>query len=152
MKEPVVCDSSCLIGLERIGKLHMITALFEPIWIPPAVDAEFDRPFDWLTLGTIVNRSFVTILEMVVDLGEAEAIALAKENNLLLVTDDKQARSAAGRLGVPVIGTVGILIRAKNAAVIDSVKPIIDQLDAVGFHIGRALRDEALKIAGETDD
>jgi predicted nucleic acid-binding protein len=152
VKEPVVCDSTCLIGLERIGKLNIITALFEPICVPPAVDAEFNRKFDWLLHENIVNRSIVTVLEMVVDLGEAEAIALAKEKDFLLVTDDKQARAAAKRFGLKVIGTVGVLLRAKNAGAITEVKPIIDQLDAVGFRIGRLVRDEALRIAGELDD
>ncbi len=152
MKEPIVCDSTCLIGLERIGRLDIITSLFEPICVPPAVDVEFNRQFDWLLPETIDNPSIVTVLEMLVDLGEAEAIALAKEKDFLLVTDDKQARAAAKRLGVKVIGTVGVLVRAKNAGVIDEVKPIIDQLAAVGFRIGRLLRDEALQIARELDD
>ncbi len=55
---------------------------------------------------------------MFVDTGEAEAIALASEKKCLLITDDKQARSAAKRLGVTVIGTVGILIRAKENDII----------------------------------
>ena len=41
MKEPVVTDSACLIGLERIGQLDLLPSLFEPIIIPPEVDKEF---------------------------------------------------------------------------------------------------------------
>ncbi len=87
--------------------------------------------------------------EMVVDAGEAEAIALASEKNCLLISDDKQARSAAKRLGVAVIGTVGVLIRAKQNGIITEIKLILDALDANEFRLSRALREEALKIAGE---
>ena len=62
------------------------------------------------------NNFLVMALQMVVDTGEAEAIALASEKNCLLISDDKQARAAAKRLGVSVIGTAGILIRAKQMA------------------------------------
>ncbi len=86
---------------------------------------------------------------MVVDAGEAEAIALASEKNCLLISDDKQARAAAKRLGVAVIGRVGILIRAKQNGIISEIKPILDALESNDFFISRAFREEALKIAGE---
>ena len=38
MKEPVVSDSTCLIGLERIRDLNILPALFAPIMIPPEVE------------------------------------------------------------------------------------------------------------------
>lgn len=86
---------------------------------------------------------------MVVDAGEAEAIALASEKNCLLISDDKQARAAAKRLGVSVIGTVGILIRAKQNGIITEIRPILDALDENQFRINHELCDEALKIAEE---
>ncbi len=86
---------------------------------------------------------------MVVDAGEAEAIALASEKNCLLISDDKQARAAAKRLGVSVIGTAGILIRAKQNGVISEIKPILDNLELNDFFISRVLREEVLKIVGE---
>ncbi len=86
---------------------------------------------------------------MVVDAGEAEAIALAVEKNCLLISDDKQARAAAKRLGVSVIGTAGILIRAKQNGIISVIKPILDNLELNNFFISRALREEVLRIVGE---
>jgi predicted nucleic acid-binding protein len=41
VKEPAVADSTCLIGLERIGGLNLLQSLFEPILIPPKVQEEF---------------------------------------------------------------------------------------------------------------
>lgn len=149
MKEAIVSDSTCLIGLERVGELEILPALFSAIMIPPEVMREFGGNFAWLKVENLTNHLLVAALQMVVDAGEAEAIALASEKNYLLISDGKQARSAAKRLGVAVIGTVGILIRAKQNGIIAEVKPILDALEVNEFRISRALREEALEIAGE---
>ena len=52
MKEPIVTDSACLIGLERIDHLDLLTELFEPIVIPPEVDKEFGVTLPWLKIET----------------------------------------------------------------------------------------------------
>lgn len=149
MSESVVSDSTCLIGLERAGCLEILPALFESVMIPPEVEREFDRSFEWLKVENLTSNLLAAALRMVVDAGEAEAIALASEKNCLLISDDKQARAAAKRLGVSVIGTVGILIRAKQTGIISEIKIILDNLEANDFFISRGLREEALKIAGE---
>ena len=149
MKEAVVADSTCLIGLERIGELSISPKLFEPIMIPPEVEREFGNKLSWLKTENLTSSVLVAALRLTVDAGEAEAIALANEKNCLLISDDKQARLAAKRLGVSVIGTVGVLVRAKQSGVIHSLKPILDDLELNNFFISRALRDEALKLVGE---
>lgn len=149
MKEPVVSDNTCLIGLERVGELDILPALFAPIMIPPEVEHEFGSKFSWLQTENITNSSLVTALQLAVDAGEAEAIALASEKGCLLISDDKQARAAAKTLGVKVIGTIGVLVRAKQNGVVSAIKPILDELDLNSFFISRALREEALKLVGE---
>jgi predicted nucleic acid-binding protein len=99
VKEPVVSDSTCLIGLERVGELDILPALFAPIMIPPEVEREFGSKFLWLQTENITNSSLVTALQLAVDAGEAEAIALASEKGCLLISDDKQTRAAAKNLG-----------------------------------------------------
>ncbi|MEK6322881.1 MAG: DUF3368 domain-containing protein [Acidobacteriota bacterium] len=86
---------------------------------------------------------------MLVDHGEAEAIALASERGWRVVLDDRQARVIARSLGIQMIGTVGILLRAKQSGVIPLVRPIIDALEASGFWVSGALQEEALRLAGE---
>lgn len=149
MKEPVVSDSTCLIGLERIGELNILSALFEPIMIPPEVEREFGSKFSWLQTENLMSNLLATALCLVVDSGEAEAIALASEKSCLLISDDKQARAAAKRLGVTVIGTVGVLVRAKQNGIVSAIKPILDNLELNNFFISRALREEALRLVGE---
>jgi uncharacterized protein len=149
VKEAVVSDSTCLIGLERIGELDILPALFDPIMIPPEVEREFGSKFSWLQTVNLTSNVLATALRLVVDSGEAEAIALASEKSCLLISDDKQARAAAKSLGVSVIGTVGVLVRAKQNGVISSIKPILDQLELNSFFISRTLREEALRLVGE---
>ena len=149
MKEAVVSDSTCLIGLERIGELNILPALFDPIMIPPEVEREFGTKFSWLQTENPTSSLLVAALRLVVDAGEADAIALASEKSCLLISDDKQARAVARRLGVAVIGTVGVLVRSKQSGVVGVIKPILDALEQNGFFISQALREEALKLVGE---
>jgi len=149
VKEPIVSDSTCLIGLERIGQLAILPALFDPIMIPPEVEREFGVGFSRLQTETLTSSSLIAILKLIVDAGEAEAIALASEKGCRLITDDKQARSVAKSLGVPVIGTVGVLVRAKQSGVIVALKPVLEDLERNSFFISTALREEALKLVGE---
>ena len=149
MKEPVVADSTCLIGLERVGQLDILPALFEPVMIPPEVAREFGGSFSWLQIKGLVSGSLVAALRLAVDAGEAEAIALASEKGCRLISDDKQARAAAKSLGLAVIGTIGVLVRAKQSGVLTTLKPVLDELEINNFYLSEELRREALRLANE---
>ena len=149
MKEPIVLDSTCLIGLERIGQLDILSKLFEPIVVPDEVENEFGNSFGWLNVETPSNVTLVSSLKILVDNGEAEAIALALEKNCKIVLDDKQARLMAKRLGLNVIGTIGLFIRAKQNGLIESLKPILEELENNGFRMSAGLKIEALRIVKE---
>lgn len=149
MKEPIVIDSTCLIGLERIGKLNILPKLFEPILIPDEVFNEFGSSFFWLNVETPTNLALINALKLSIDDGEAEAIALALEKKCKILSDDKQARSAAKKLGLKVIGTIGMFIEAKQMGLIELLEPILDDLENKGFRMSESLKAEALKIVGE---
>jgi predicted nucleic acid-binding protein len=149
VKKPVVTDSACLIGLERIGRLDVLPALFDPIIIPPEVQREFGGSLDWLQVRVPNNQALINALKLVVDDGEAEAIALAYEHHNLLILDDRQARSVAQRLTVPIIGTIGVLLLAKQAGILTSVASILIELESASFYVSDALKEEALRLAGE---
>ena len=149
MKKPIVTDSACLIGLERIGCLDILPALFDPIIIPPEVQREFGGPLDWLQVKVPNNQALINALKLLVDDGEAEAIALAYEHHSLLILDDRQARSVAQRLTIPIIGTIGVLLLAKQAGILASVGSILIELESASFYVSDALKREALRLAGE---
>lgn len=149
VKIPAVLDSACLIGLERIERLALLPALLEPVMAPPAVIREFGSHPEWLVEVPVTDGGMVAALGLVVDPGEAEAIALAFEKGVRIILDDRKAREAAQRLNIPVTGTVGILLKAKQAGLVESIRPSLDALEANHFRIGKALREEALRLALE---
>ncbi|MBL8896847.1 MAG: DUF3368 domain-containing protein [Planctomycetes bacterium] len=89
-------------------------------------------------------------LELLVDRGEAEAIALAQSMpGSLLLIDDQRARKLASKLGVRFTGTLGILHLPKIKALIPEVRPEIDRLRAAGIHIDFELSRAFLQRIGE---
>jgi predicted nucleic acid-binding protein len=102
-----------------------------------------------LTIETPKSLGTIAALKLVVDAGEAEAITLAYERGCRIVLDDRKARVAAAQLGVPITGTVGLLLKAKQAGHIPAILPLLDALDANQFRVSLALRAEALRLAGE---
>ncbi len=149
MKEPVVADSTCLISLERIGALDILPVLFQPIFIPPEVEREFGVPVPWLRLEKPVNTALTASLGLLVDKGEAEVIALAKERDIRVILDDQQARAIAADLNLRVIGTLGCILKARQIGELEAVKPLIERLEQAGFFLSAALKDEAIRLAGE---
>jgi predicted nucleic acid-binding protein len=84
------------------------------------------------------------------DEGEAEAIALAMElGDVLLILDDKKARRVAQQIGLKVIGTVGMLLRAQRDGVIAEIKPLLTALVQADFRISDPIIQEALRLSGE---
>jgi len=100
---------------------------------------------------SIADSDLVTMLKTSLDTGEAEAIVLAREQNISIVLlDEKDARKVARKLGLSVLGVVGVLIWAKRAGIIDDLRSQLDALQQQGgFRLSRALYLEALAAVGE---
>ncbi len=150
MTVKAVTNSTCLIGLERIERLDILPQVFDTVFAPPAVAKEVRTSLDWLRVQAVANPSVTIALRTQMDEGEAEAIALALElENVLLILDDKKARRVAQQMGMKVIGTVGMLLRAKRQGVIAEVKPILLKLTEANFRISQGIIQEALRLSGE---
>jgi len=86
-----------------------------------------------------------------VDPGEASVIALAKEfEDSLLLLDDLKARKLARRLNLKITGTLGVIHKAKQLGIIDSVKPLINKLLETDFRISEKIITEILKLNNES--
>jgi len=90
-----------------------------------------------------------TLLEKLIDKGEAEAIVLARELNVTLLIDDAKARKYAKLLNIEVIGTLGLLKIAKRHDLVRSVKKVINSMLAEGYYIEDKLVRKILKDIGE---
>jgi predicted nucleic acid-binding protein len=149
VKEAIVIDATCLIILDRINLLKILPQLFEPVIISPGVANEFGESFEWLTVETPSDESLVRSLRLRLHLGEAETIALAYEKATRVLLDDLRARTVAQKLGLRIIGTIGMLVLAKRESFIPSITHVLDQLEDNKFHMSDELRREAIRLVGE---
>lgn len=68
-----------------------------------------------------------------------------------IVLDDRPARRLAEAAGLNVIGTLGLLLEAKRAGVLSTVRPELDKLVATSFFLGPQLYERLLETAGESE-
>jgi len=155
----IISDASPLIVLLKTNKLSLLKELFEKILVPEAVHKEITakehektifNKIEWIETSTIRNTEMTTLLEKLIDRGEAEAIVLAKELNATLLIDDAKARKYAKLLNVDVIGTLGLLKIAKNRGLISSVRKTINDMLTEGYYIEDKLIKKILKDVGES--
>ncbi|SDL68679.1 DUF3368 domain-containing protein [Halarsenatibacter silvermanii] len=158
----VVADSTVIIFLSNIGHLWLIKELYEEIYIPEAVlkeirvKGESSKAFrnmdkaDYIKKFNSENIKASDFLSSSIHKGEAEVIALAKQIEATrVIIDDYAARKHARYLDLNVTGTLGVLLRAKNEGLIDSVKPLVDKMIEEGFHVDDKLYNFVLKKANE---
>ena len=82
--------------------------------------------------------------------GESAVVALALSTpNAVAVIDDLLGRKCAGAHGVPVRGTIGIVLAAKEKGYIPRVRPVMEDLLGAGLYLSRRVLDQVLQRAGE---
>lgn len=159
----VICNTSPIINLARIGELKLLHELYGKLMIPDAVwqevvvdgagllGAEEVANADWISVQSVANLMLVRALRQELDEGEAEAIALASETqDALLLMDERFGRETAQHLGVTHIGLVGVLVLCKRKGLIPTIKPLLDKLrDVAGFRVSERLYIRVLKDEGE---
>ena len=160
----IVSNASVLIGLSSIGKLFLVRERFpQGILIPEAVRREVidegeGRPgareiseSKWIKVQKVGDRRIVDLLRTELDEGEAEAIALAREVEAgVILLDERDARRAAKRMNLKVLGTVGVLIWAKKVGKLMTLKDELEGLRDHGkFRISQAIYERALREVGE---
>ncbi len=139
----VVSDTSVINYLAAAGLTDLLRVQFGTIYIPPAVWRELhvganlpgthaaDQAYQagWLLIQEPTSAKLLATLLEELDPGEAEAIVLASEfNPATVLLDEMDGRMAARRLGLPVIGTAGILVAARRSGHLNGIKPILDDL------------------------
>lgn len=150
---PVVSNSSPLIALEQIGQIELLHSLFAEILIPDQVAAETVasvQPRPWIRQQSLSLSVLPLVQRPTLGPGEREAICLAIEVKAgAILLDDDPARKLAVQLGLPVIGTAGVLVLARERQLIPVVRPCLDALIENRFFLSRALYDLILNRVGE---
>ena len=138
----IISDSSCIIALEDIGELKILQGLFSEVLITEIVKNEIqtDLP-SWIKVSNDYEERELRILELEVDKGEASVIALAlKRPKSMLIIDERKGRNLAKRLGLKIIGTLGLIIKAKQEGIIESGKEVLEKLENHGFWLSKSLK------------
>ncbi|NJD28650.1 MAG: DUF3368 domain-containing protein [Chloroflexi bacterium] len=160
MSPELVLDTTALIALARLDLLEAVGDRLGRLVVPAAVFEEAvagDRPgaapvrraVDAGSVRVAAPAETASAGELRLGPGEAAAIALATTLDAIIVLDDRDARRVAGRRGVPLTGTVAILVRLKQLGAIPSVRAHLDALDGFGFRVGAEVRAWALETSGE---
>lgn len=145
----VVSNTSPIIALDYLKELHLLRELFGVTLIPPAVAREITgRSFpSWIQVRNLSQPVSPVILSASLGAGEREALTLALELEADILLDDKAARRIASRLRRPVLGTLGLLLRAKEKGLIPAIRPGLERLRALPFHISPRLHESAISAA-----
>lgn len=170
----VIADAGSLIALARLDALQLLAGLYGQVQVPQTVwqeataggvFADSTRIVAARTAGTLLvvadtsldfESSSNTLAALaLLDAGEraaiAQALRLRTQGRLsLLVLDDAAARATAQRQQLPLIGTVGILLRCKERGLIDAVAPLLRALQDNAYFVSPQLVCTALMLAHET--
>ena len=118
-----------LILLGKIGRLDLLESLAASLVVPQSVIREIGA-------GAEADTTAVATA--------AWALRWA-----VAILDDGEVRSCAQSLDLPIIGTLGIILRARKQDLLPAARPLVDQILAAGSHINRELVEGALAKIGE---
>lgn len=157
----LVINASPLIVLSKAGLMDVVLKLASDLVIPEPVAHEVAQAKDptdpaktWLGNQAHLLRPsppatpFLSAWDL--GAGETSVIAIAQSlSGSIAVLDDLAARRCAQALGLQVIGTLGIILAAKQRKILPAVKPALDAVVAAGMFISAAHIHDVLAKAGE---
>jgi uncharacterized protein len=156
-------NTSPLLYLHQVRLLEILPKLYGTVIAPSAVEQELAvgrakgiavpdlNLLNWLQIRVI---DLASTIPNVIDLGrgEAEVIALGIENpNSLLILDDQLGRRIATLYQLRYTGTLGVLIKAKQAGYLAAIAPVIRELQAQGMWLTESVIQTVLKLAQEIE-
>jgi len=159
-EKPVISNTSPLIGLSGLNLLSLLRDLYTEVWIPREVENEFLAIDETIHREVLNNAPWIKTVNLTnpenppnnskLDYGEAAVFALAEEHGAhLVIIDEQLARQEAKKIGLPLKGTVGVLLEAKEKGLINIIKPLLFALQENGMYLGDSVIADALREAGE---
>jgi predicted nucleic acid-binding protein len=144
---PVISNAGPLIHLAKVSALHLLEALYKIIVIPrevrvetvnrgkeegapDALQIEGALKEGWIKTEEVkLNKDFLKAAKIAgLQTAEAAVIQYAYQNQAIALLDDEPARTFAKTLGIPIRGTLGILVEAVKRGLI-SRKEALEKLD-----------------------
>jgi predicted nucleic acid-binding protein len=155
----VIADTSALLALAACDALALLDQLFKGVRVPPTVlqectvrgKAEAERLETYLR-GRVIEVDLRDFVIAVAGLGQGELEAMALYKHMKadrLLVDDQRARRVARLNEIEVIGSLGVLLRAKESGLISEIRPLVIVIQAAGVYYDERLVAEALRLAGE---
>ena len=157
----LVVNTSPLIHLAEANLLHLLRDAAPIIWVPEPVAREIraygesDPTARALAMQPWLAVQPVTMLPaeiLVWDLGAGESAVLALARAFpgsTAVIDDLAGRRCAEALNMPLRGTVGLVLAAKQAGRIAAARPVLERLRDSGMYLADAVLNRALSRVGE---
>jgi predicted nucleic acid-binding protein len=167
----IIADASVLIALAKMRRLDLLKLVYCDVLIGPQVKAEtvdagkrisapgverIEKALDdgWLQVAQLSLKEKNTAHSIVskggLDSGEAESIALASSRKLMVIIDDRAARSFAEVMGVVFLGTAGMLFHGfvrKHLSLVE-LEDAVEELSKT-IWLAPAVVAEVLKRARE---
>jgi predicted nucleic acid-binding protein len=159
-----ISNASPLIVLVRSGHLDLLRALPPPVLVPAAVLSELEagdasdgaadavRALDFVARVGDVDVPD-TIASWRLDAGESQVLAhSAARSGAGVLLDDRAARRCARTLGIPVLGTIGLIVRAKGAGIVPAAGPVIKAVVDAGLYVDEVLVSAVLADSGKSGE
>ncbi len=158
----IISNATPLIAFARIQRLDLLHQVVGTLVIPEQVADEI-RGYrgghyaeinlareSWITVQAVQSSAQVQLLLPTLDQGEAEVITLALEQHAhLVLIDELTGRKVAESLKLTVLGSVGILIRAKQINLIPAVRPLLEKMVQRGVRYSQRFITSILRQIGE---
>jgi predicted nucleic acid-binding protein len=154
----VIADTGALISLIHIGKIDLIEKILGDFFIAEAVwnelknydNPDFDRSILTELESKVVQIKSNNHLAMVMDYGESESVILYEELSAdYLLIDDNKARQIAESLNVTCIGSIGLIVKARQNGLVKELRPIFEKWISTGRYFSRKLLNGVLVKFGE---
>lgn len=161
MAEPSIVNASPLIYLSLAGLLDLLLEAGSTVLVPAAVLGEIRQrgPTDPTVRALATLEWLVEVPDPAIppviqswDLGPGESTVLSyalSHPSTTTLIDDLAARRCATTLGIPVLGTLGLALKAKRSGRIPAARPILARLQVAGMYLAEDIRDAALALVGE---
>ncbi len=154
----VVADTGALISLGLVGLIDLILKVFGEFYITNAVwqelikyeNPEFDKSILTKLRSRVIEIKSKNHLSLIMDYGESESVILYEELNAdFLLIDDNKARRIAESLDVNCIGSIGLLIKAKQKGLIPELRSVFENWIANERYFSKILLNKILIQVGE---